>query len=180
MQAFFEGEGAARHWVRSIGAVQDITERKLAEQALRLNQERFRTIITTAQEGIWAIDREAKTLFANPRMAELLGMLPEDMIGKPVTEFCFPADVFGARDRMAANFAGEKTQFEFRFRRSDGTPLHGARRQQRHWVARAGRSLAHSAVSLISPSARLPRTISVFSCVNYHIGRRICSPSSRP
>jgi len=124
VQAFFEGEGAARHWVRSIGAVQDITERKLAEQALRLNEERFRTIITTAQEGIWAIDREAKTLFANPRMAELLGMLPEDMIGKPVTEFCFPADVFGARDRMAANFAGEKTQFEFRFRRSDGTPLH--------------------------------------------------------
>ncbi len=36
-QTFFEGEGEARHKVRTIGAVLDITERKRAEEQLRLN-----------------------------------------------------------------------------------------------------------------------------------------------
>jgi PAS domain S-box-containing protein len=109
---------------RMSGVNFDVTARKEAEQALRDSEERFRTIITTAQEGIWAIDRDAKTLFANPRMAELLGAPAEELIGKSVTEFCFPEDVLKAQERLAANFAGEKKQFEFRFRRCDGTPLY--------------------------------------------------------
>ena len=64
-----------------ISIVRDMTARKQAEEALRASEERFRTITTTAQEGIWAVDRDGKTLFVNPRMAELLGMPPGDMIG---------------------------------------------------------------------------------------------------
>ena len=107
-----------------ISIVRDMTARKQAEEALRASEERFRTITTTAQEGIWAVDREGKTLFVNPRMAELLGMPPGDMIGVSMAEFCFPEDADKARARIADNLNGQRTEFEFRFRRQDGTQLH--------------------------------------------------------
>ena len=107
-----------------ISIVRDMTARKQAEEALRASEERFRTITTTAQEGIWAVDREGKTLFVNPRMAELLGMPPGDMIGVTMAEFCFPEDTGKARARIADNLNGQRTEFEFRFRRQDGTQLH--------------------------------------------------------
>ena len=46
----------------------DITERKQRE---RENQEKYRTIVRTANEGIWLIDAEARTLCINERMAEI-------------------------------------------------------------------------------------------------------------
>ena len=107
-----------------ISIVRDITERKEAEEALRESEERFRIITTTAQEGIWSLDRDGKILFVNPRMAELLGAHPEEMIGKPVNEFCFPEDHAAMQERIAANLAGERIEFEFRFRRRDGAPLY--------------------------------------------------------
>ncbi|HXW71806.1 MAG TPA: PAS domain S-box protein [Methylocella sp.] len=108
---------------RMAGVNFDITERKEAEEALRASEELFRTITATAQEGIWAIDLQARTIFANPRMAELLRTTPEEMVSKPVSAFCFPEDLPEAEARIAANLAGERSEFEFRFRRADGTSI---------------------------------------------------------
>lgn len=98
----------------------DITERKQREQE---NQEQYRTIVRTANEGIWLIDTEARTLFINERMAEMLGYPVEDLVGHMVPEFVFPEDVPAARERIGSNLAGHFEQFDFRFRRKDGTPL---------------------------------------------------------
>ena len=55
----------------------DITERVEAEQALRDNERHYRTIVETANEGIWIIDADAVTTFVNRRMSELLGVAPD-------------------------------------------------------------------------------------------------------
>ena len=47
----------------------NITARRVAEEALRDSEESFRTIVTTAQGGLWAADGEWRTRFVNPRMA---------------------------------------------------------------------------------------------------------------
>lgn len=86
-------------------------------------EELYRTIVSTANEGIWLIDRAGCTVFVNERLA---GWLDEDaraMVGRAVQEFCFPADRPAARARIARNFAGHFEQFDFRFRRHDGTAL---------------------------------------------------------
>src|SRR4051794_28327170 len=52
----------------------DVTERMMAERALRASEERFRSIVETAQEGIWAVNAAGRTIFANSRLAQILGL----------------------------------------------------------------------------------------------------------
>ena len=94
--------------------------RDRAEAALRASERHFRTMLETANEGVWQIDREGRTQYANARMATLLGTTPENLKAKTVLDFVFPEDVSAARDRIAANLAGRSEEFDFRFRRTDG------------------------------------------------------------
>ncbi len=109
--------------IRSIGMVQDVTERREAEQALRASEESYRQIVETANEGIWVIDAEARTAFVNRRMAELLGYEPEEMIGTRLHDHAVGpwsqlADVELERRRQ-----GAPGKHDFEFRRKDGSSL---------------------------------------------------------
>ncbi|MEQ1799549.1 MAG: PAS domain S-box protein, partial [Lacibacter sp.] len=70
-----------------MGSMMDITERKTAEDALRVSEEKYRQIVETAQEGIWMIDANSHTSFVNNRMAEMLGYTKEEMLGKHLYAF---------------------------------------------------------------------------------------------
>jgi PAS domain S-box-containing protein len=102
----------------------DLTERKRVEDALRASEERYRSIVQTANEGIWLIDTEARTLYANNRMAELLDVNAEDMLDHTVMEFVYPEDESEVYSHIRSNLLGNYEQFDFRFRRKDGRPLH--------------------------------------------------------
>ncbi len=65
----------------------DFTERKRAEDALRESESRYRSIVETAQEGIWCIDADSNTSFVNPKMAEILGYTVEEMQGHSIYDF---------------------------------------------------------------------------------------------
>jgi PAS domain S-box-containing protein len=99
-------------------------ERARAQRDLRRSEQRFRTIVETAQEGIWAVDARGNTLVVNARMAALLGTTQVAMSGRPLQDYCFPEDLEELAERMSANKAGHTEEFEFRFRREDGSALH--------------------------------------------------------
>jgi len=63
-------DGAIREW---IGTFNDITDRKLAEEALRQKEEDYRTIFEQALEGIYRSTPEGSSLTANPALARILG-----------------------------------------------------------------------------------------------------------
>src|SRR5215469_8677361 len=73
----------------------DITERKQRE---REQLEQYRTIVRTANEGIWLVDRQAQTLFINDRMAQMLGYPVEALVGHAMLEFVFPEDLPKAQE----------------------------------------------------------------------------------
>lgn len=94
--------------------------RDRTEDELRASERRFRTMLETANEGIWLIDRDARTQYANDRMASLLGTTPAQVHAGSVLDFVFPEDESAARQHIAANLGGRAEEFDFRFRRADG------------------------------------------------------------
>ncbi|MFO1173003.1 MAG: PAS domain S-box protein [Hyphomicrobiaceae bacterium] len=90
---------------------------------LKESEARFRTIFETAQEGIWVLDRDGDTLLANPRLIELLATNEREMLARALIGYCFEEDAPKARQWLDASLGGENQQFEFRFRRSDGSPV---------------------------------------------------------
>ncbi len=68
--------------VRMIGTVQDITERKRAEQELERLHRQNQLILNAAGGGIYGLDAEGRTTFVNPAAARMLGWKVEELIGK--------------------------------------------------------------------------------------------------
>ena len=75
------------------------------------------------REGIWIIDAEAQTIYANEGMAEILGTSPSEMIGQPSFTYVFPADVEAAQRLFDVKKGGNATPFRFSLRRKDGTAI---------------------------------------------------------
>ncbi len=109
--------------VRLTGVEMDITERKQNEEALRQSETRFRTIIDTAQEGIWLIDINANTTYVNKRMAEMLGYTETEMFGRSLFDFMDVFERAEAINKFARRQQGVNEQHDFRFLRKDGSEL---------------------------------------------------------
>lgn len=62
-------------------------EREAAVQALTRSEERYRTIVETASEGIWLLDEQGRTTFANRQLAEMFGTDIDRMMGRRFAEF---------------------------------------------------------------------------------------------
>ncbi len=74
--------------LRSVGTVQDVTERVLTEEALRESEERWRSITNYSPDHIIMIDRDATILFINHVVPNLTH---EEIIGTPIYNY-LPAD----------------------------------------------------------------------------------------
>ncbi len=113
-------------------------------QALERNEERFRRIVHTAQEGIWEIDAQACTTFVNPKMAAMLGYSIEEMLGQPLAAF-MDAEARLIMERNVANRQlGLAERHEFRFLRRDGQGV---------WTSLASNPIYNSAGSYIGALA---------------------------
>jgi PAS domain S-box-containing protein len=90
------------------------------ERALRESEARYRRIADTAREGIWLLDQAGGTLFANARVAELLGA---DVTGRRLVDFV-DAPRRAETERELARAVGEGSgQRDVCFRRADGAEL---------------------------------------------------------
>ncbi|HSG44221.1 MAG TPA: PAS domain S-box protein [Anaerolineales bacterium] len=67
------------------GIVRDITERKEAEKALALANERVRTIVEIAPDAVITIDAQQNITLFNPRAEEIFGYFADEVIGQPLT-----------------------------------------------------------------------------------------------
>ncbi|MEK6975755.1 MAG: PAS domain S-box protein [Candidatus Thermoplasmatota archaeon] len=101
----------------------DITDRKAAEEQLKASEERHRLIVETATEGIWTLDLQGNTTFANGVMAQMLGHTREELAGRSVFDFISPEDLAAGKETLAALMVGSHISLDFRFRRKDGTDL---------------------------------------------------------
>jgi diguanylate cyclase (GGDEF)-like protein/PAS domain S-box-containing protein len=107
-----------------VANTRDITELKLAEAALADSEARYRNIVETAEEGIWQVDQDWKTLYVNHRMEALLGYPPGAMLGHSIDDFMDQAASVQAAALKSQREHGAREVHEFRLRRVDGGFLH--------------------------------------------------------
>ena len=77
-EAFYEGEGASRRTVYTVGTVRDVTAEKEAEEALRESEERARLALRAAQLGTFKAVRPERLIYADARLREIFGLPPGD------------------------------------------------------------------------------------------------------
>ncbi|MCK5396885.1 MAG: PAS domain S-box protein, partial [Thermoplasmata archaeon] len=75
---------------RILGIARDITERKMAEEALANSEERFNQVAKHSMEWIWEIDAEGKFIYASQMCEEVYGYKPDELIGKYFYELAAP------------------------------------------------------------------------------------------
>ncbi len=72
--------------VRMIGTLQDITERKRAEDALRDSMRRLQTVVTGAPVVLYSIDRDGVFTLSDGKGLAGLGLEPGEIVGKTIYE----------------------------------------------------------------------------------------------
>ena len=109
-----------------VGTVQDITERKLAEEEITKNEATLRGILKASPSGIAMIAyTDRKLIWANQRMAEICGYQLDDLLGMPTRDLYFNEDEYnlvGQRTRQGIRAQGFAT-FQTQVRAKDGRAL---------------------------------------------------------
>ena len=101
----------------------DITERKQVEEAMRKSEEKYRSIVETANEGIWIVNADRRTTYVNNKMAEMLGYSAHELVGKSGLDFLDEESRALSNLNIRKRKQGIKDSYEFKLIRRDGSPL---------------------------------------------------------
>jgi diguanylate cyclase (GGDEF)-like protein/PAS domain S-box-containing protein len=102
--------------------VHDVTERRVAVDALRASEHFHRTILEMTREGIWVADVVGRTRFANARMAELLDVELDSLRAGSVWDF-FDEKASGVlREKAKRRALGVREEYELPFVDAGGAP----------------------------------------------------------
>src|SRR6266852_5306 len=67
------------------GTVEDITDRKRAQEEVRGTRERYRQLVENANDIIYGADAHGQFTYVNPTVRKILGYTEEELIGKHFT-----------------------------------------------------------------------------------------------
>jgi PAS domain S-box-containing protein len=107
-----------------VANTRDVTERRLAEEALRKSEERYRALIENAHDMIVILDPQTgRTRYQSPSMERILGYSPADLAHRSLFELVHPDDLAAGLAAITAAVAepGTTRSAEYRFLHRDGS-----------------------------------------------------------
>ena len=109
----YEGEKAI------LGIVTDISERKRMEKAIRESEDRFKALTESTSDWIWEVSHDGIYTYVSPKVKDLLGYEPEEVIGKTPFDFMPPDEA-----ERAAEYFKRKVEFKSSFKGFENTNIH--------------------------------------------------------
>lgn len=107
-----------------ISIVRDLTERRMAEDALKVSETKFRTLFNQASDSIFLMSFSPQGLIiedTNDAASMMHGYSREQMIGKPIAFLDDPDTESRVKERIKRVQIGEKLSFEGSHVRKDGS-----------------------------------------------------------
>lgn len=105
----------------SIIAMRDITDRKRSEQLLKESEERNRTILRSAMDGIWIEDIHGRLLDVNDAYCRMSGYTEQELLGMPISDLEAVESAADVEEHIKNIIAWGEDRFETRQRRKDGS-----------------------------------------------------------
>ena len=120
LRPFRDEEG---HVLRYEGALEDITERRRAEDALRASEERFRALVQNASDMITILEPEGTVRYASPSHHRVLGHPPEELSGGSLLDLVHVEDrpLLANALECLVDLPHENLTIEYRCRHRDGS-----------------------------------------------------------
>jgi PAS domain S-box-containing protein len=103
-----------------IATLEDISERKRAEETIRESRERLNTILKTTAQGFWLNDQDDNMLDVNEAMCKILGQTKEEVIGRNFFEFLDDNSQQIVREQNRIRKKGAHSMYEISLMRPDG------------------------------------------------------------
>ncbi|OGO40177.1 MAG: hypothetical protein A2147_05130 [Chloroflexi bacterium RBG_16_57_8] len=89
-----------------LGVCRDITRRKNTQEKILQSEKKYSTLVEHARDGI-NIVQGGIVVYSSPKMVEIVGYTPEEIIGRPLLAFIAPADRQSVADRYKKMVSGE-------------------------------------------------------------------------
>jgi PAS domain S-box-containing protein len=113
--------------VALVGAARDITERRLAAQALAESEARYRLLADNARDLIVHADLEGRLIYVSPSSRERIGRAAEDLVGGSILDFAHPDHVSRLKAAIDVQLKAERPEradrVEFRGLHADGREI---------------------------------------------------------
>lgn len=88
-----------------VGIARDISERKLAEEALQESEERFRNLVESTHDFIWEIDENAVYTYVSPQVKDILGYEIKEVLGKTTFDLMPPDEACSIIEKISNHVA---------------------------------------------------------------------------
>jgi PAS domain S-box-containing protein len=110
-----------REVTRRLEAQRELAHTREALEWARRDSAYFHTLIHTVNDGILVNDADGTIEFVNAQLAGLLRATPDEMVGRHIFDYMDDESAAAARANLRRRSAGEEDQFDFRWRRKDGS-----------------------------------------------------------
>ncbi|HEX3855694.1 MAG TPA: MASE1 domain-containing protein [Verrucomicrobiae bacterium] len=119
VRRLFEEKGDTREFQ---AVIQDITQRKQSEQALRASEEKYRSLVDHIPDVVWTADSNRDLIYISGNVVKVLGHHAQELLGGQLwLNRIHPEDAARVEQAYQKLFSdGEKFDVEYRICRKDG------------------------------------------------------------